>query len=220
MVEQAITQEQTTTAPPLSVVSPDKNGGQPEEQANSKSKRKSKAKRTSRSQKSGSTGPVKAHPKLERLLKRGGYYRLIEERDARWVYAAYKKGAFEVIERDLDPQEFLSQLAVRSNGSIVYISIADENPVGLGFLVQMNEKLFDLHAVWFPWASPREILAATARFLNDQRNEKSILITSEDKTRANFIHMCKYGLLRLVGKVENYFEGERPAHVFQSVRRK
>tara|TARA_R110002020_G_scaffold333976_1_gene549358 strand:- start:642 stop:1025 length:384 start_codon:yes stop_codon:yes gene_type:complete len=124
-----------------------------------------------------------------------------------------------VIERDLDPQEFLTELAARSNGSTVYISIADEKPVGLGFFVQMNEKLFDLHAVWFPWASPREILTATARFLNDQRNEKSILITSEDKTRANFIHMCKYGLLRLVGKVEHYFEGERPAHVFQSVRR-
>jgi len=144
---------------------------------------------------------------------------LIEERDARWVYAAYKKGAFEPIERDLEPQEFLAELVQRSMGAKMHISIINERPICLSFLIPINPGLTDLHAVWFPWATPRETMSATARFLNDQRHETSILITSEDKTRANFIHMCKYGLLRLVGKVDNYFEGERPAHVFQSVRR-
>lgn len=213
--------EQVTTAPPLSGDLPVKNGVQPVEQVKSKSKRKSKAKQTSRLPKSVSTGSgKKAHPKLERLLKRGGYYRLVEERDARWIYAAYKKGAFEPIERDLDPQAFLAELVQRSIGAKMHIAISNERPICLSFLIPINPNLTDLHAVWFPWATPREVMSATARFLNDQRHETSILITSEDKTRANFIHMCKYGLLRLVGKVENYFEGERPAHVFQSVRRK
>jgi len=144
---------------------------------------------------------------------------LIEERDARWVYAAYKKGAFESIRRDLEPQEFLAELLGRSANATIYVAISNERPIGLGFMVPINSKLTDLHGVWFPWSTPREVMSATARFMNDQKHETSLLITSEDHTRANFIHMCKYGLLRLVGKIENYFEGERAGHVFQSVRR-
>jgi hypothetical protein len=218
--EQAITEaEPVITEPPLLDDSPDKNGQPQGEPLNFKSERKLKVKRTSRLRKSGSTGRVKAHPKLKRTLKRGGHYRLVEDKDARWLYAAYRKGVFSEIERDLSPQDFLEEFIVKtSNADKIYLIVGKtkrgEIPIGVLFFVERN--IVDLHVEWFPWASSRNIIESSARVLQDLKKDYNIVITIKDN-RDHFILLCRYGLLRSVGKIHNYY-GTETGHVFQSVK--
>ena len=219
MAEHPITVEVITTAPPSSVASPVKNGRQRAAPRKSKSGRKSKVQPISVSKKSASTGKVKAHPKLKRILRRGGHYRLVEERDARWLYAAYKKGSFKEIERDLTPQEFIDRFIDNTQiADKIYIPVAQtkrgEIPVGVVLLLEKNA--IDLHAEWLPWASDRNILESSVRIIHDLKKDYNIVITISEK-RDHFIHLCRYGLLRSVGKLYNYFDNET-AHIFQSVR--
>ena len=219
MVEHPITVEQPITELPSSADSPAKNGRLRAAPRKSKSGRKSKVQAISASKKSASTGKVKARPKLKRILRRGGHYRLVEERDARWLYAAYKKGTFKEIERDLTPQEFIDRFIDNTRlADKIYIVVGKtkrgEIPVGVVLLLEKNA--VDLHAEWLPWASDRNILESSVRIIHDLKKDHNIVITISDK-RDHFIHLCRYGLLRSVGKLYNYFDNET-AHIFQSVR--
>ena len=126
---------------------------------------------------------------------------------------------FSEIERDLSPQDFLEEFIVKtSNADKIYLIVGKtkrgEIPIGVLFFVERN--IVDLHVEWFPWASSRNIIESSARVLQDLKKDYNIVITIKDN-RDHFILLCRYGLLRSVGKIHNYY-GTETGHVFQSVK--
>lgn len=76
--------------------------------------------------------------------------------------------------------------------------------------------LMEPHVYWFPWATPRNRVEGATKFLNVMRKVWTILIYAEDKDHAFFKRIERYGVLRQVGKIHNYFESGGTASVFQT----
>ena len=56
--------------------------------------------------------------------------------------------------------------------------------------------------VWFPWASVRNHLESSIKFLDEQRKENLILIYDNKKSHSFYVRMAQYGLLKRVGKID------------------
>ena len=69
---------------------------------------------------------------------------------------------------------------------------------------------------WFPEASPRNRIELSVKFLIELKAEFLVLIPVQEQEVAHFLHLCKYGLLRKVGTIREYFPGGK-AILFQSV---
>ena len=92
-----------------------------------------------------------------------------------------------------------------------------EIPVGLAVVRYHDEdKVAWPHAVWFPEASARNKMEITVAFLVQLKKSAEVLITSEEKNKLYFKHLCKYGVIRRVGKLHEWFGGEGRM-LFQSV---
>ena len=154
-----------------------------------------------------------------RTLKRGADYHLLSDGDWPFLIAAYKKGAFddfllglqqtfdlpEIVE--LKNEEFRALFGEIFRTEEYYIltaktsafkSLDGQVPVGL---VQTNPKDHRMipRIMWFPWASPRNKIEATVRFLDDHRKEKLILIFDDEKSHQFFVRMAQYGILKRIG---------------------
>lgn len=210
------------TEPVLKEDSPAKTTRQRVARRKSNSESPQLASKTSRLRKSASSSRHKAHPKLKRLLKRGGYWRLLEDRDWRWLYAAYKKGGFKETPEDLTPDEFIFHSLEAFDGiDRIYLAVGKtrkgEIPVGVS-RVNENAHLLEVHAEWFPWASDRNIMESTARFLDEHRKQFNIIMPTLKQYQANLAYHGRLGLVRSVGKIERYFPDGETAYVFQTTR--
>jgi hypothetical protein len=91
-----------------------------------------------------------------------------------------------------------------------------EIPVGLAF-IQYQGKTAWPHAIWFPDASVRNKMEITAAFFIELKKNHEILITSERKNEPWFNHLCKYGLIRKVGKLHDWWGKKDHAMLYHSV---
>ena len=73
------------------------------------------------------------------------------------------------------------------------------------------------HVVWFPEASRRNRLECALKFLIELKNKSLVLISARAGEVEFFDHLCKYGVLRGVGKIWSYFGPGEDAVVFQGV---
>ena len=102
---------------------------------------------------------------------------------------------------------FASEHVVEDNG----------RPVGL-IAAKGEDSFFEPHAQWFPWATSRQILAGSAKYLDKQRRAGRwglIYVPADHRDFAS--HLCRYGLLRSVGQFMHHPQGQR--YVFETVRR-
>jgi len=131
--------------------------------------------------------------------------------DIRWLYAAYKKGAFgNEFGDDLDSETFPAAFYERiPDGAGVWVlfapTIRDDAPVGVAIGLRGHwEHHVWPHVVWFPWASARNKLEATVLFLNVQRREYKMIIAPTFEDKDFFVRVCRYGVLRRVGTSYNW----------------
>lgn len=141
--------------------------------------------------------------------------------DGDWPFliAAYKKGAFDEVLRGLQRTFDLPEIVELTNeefrvlfteffrGREHYILTARASafktmdgqvPVALVDTNPEDHRMV-LRVMWFPWASPRNRIEATVRFLDDHRKERLILIFDDEKSHRFFIRMAQYGILKRIG---------------------
>jgi len=105
--------------------------------------------------------------------------------------------------------------AVLSRGGMGWAVLRDK-PIGL-IVTSPTLRYAEPHAVWMPWASPRDILQTSVYFLNELKGEARFLITAREADRTFFDHLCKYGLIRTVGKLRDHYAKGKHAMLYQSV---
>ena len=99
--------------------------------------------------------------------------------------------------------------------STEHVVEAEGRPIGI-IAAKQQGLAFEPHAVWFQWATKRQILQGAAKYLNKRREEWG-LIHVPSEYRGFMMHLTKYGVVRPVGQFLYHPEGQY--YVFETVRR-
>lgn len=163
---------------------------------------------TSQSMKSesGSERPVNKW-RLSRTLKRKVNFRPIENEDIKYLWAAYKQGAFEFDKRDMTAPEFKSafEQAVVSQCHAVWVLFGPTRkgpiPVGMVFAVWAPTGPFLIvsGAVWMPWASKRNIVECMVGFLRKVRWEFPLQFYALPEHKRLYEVCAMHAVVRRVG---------------------
>lgn len=150
---------------------------------------------------------------MARALRRGGAgFHVGRQDDAKWYWAAYRKGAFENAPEGMDSIVFVDWLAEQvTKFNEVWTLTAPHGdgrrPVGI-VAGRFDEYGLRPHVVWFPWATPRNRLECALKFLHDIGREHFAWFIAEQKDWPFYDHVMRYGMIRSVGKVKRIFDGE------------
>ena len=135
----------------------------------------------------------------------------------RWLWAAYQKGGIELVPRDLDMRQFEAAAYGYLEGFSEQFIVESKMPVGV-IATLTDGYRFEPHTDWFPWATPRNILEGSVKFLSNERKDRVGIIymhdTEKNKTFLNQI--ARYGIIRRVGTVKNFFAPGDDAVFFQT----
>ena len=162
------------------------------------------------------------------MLKRGCAYEDILDKHLPYLWAAYTKGTFEELEdfpKDLEPGQFKDRVVANiynllDSGHAMGVGICatSEGEIPIGLIITEFQPDYALpHAYWFPWASDRNKLEFSVRYLVDLKAENLILINVSETLAPFFQHLGKYGILRRIGTIKNWKPGVNNV-LFQSVR--
>ena len=148
----------------------------------------------------------------DRLFKYGRpNIRPFEEEDLKYLWAAYRKGAFEVL-GDISQEDFTNKFINKLPEYHWAWLIEDKNPaypdgygpIGL-VLSYFDGWEMEPHFHSFPWATPRNKVKAVVGFMQMARYEKGVGVLNIFSDAADmefFKHMGKrYGVMYYVGKV-------------------
>ena len=70
--------------------------------------------------------------------------------------------------------------------------------------------------VWFPWATARNKVEAWVNFLNQQRKVRLLILRVPMEDKRYMEQMCRYGICRRVGTIEDFFAPGAVATEFQT----
>ena len=147
----------------------------------------------------------------------------------KWLWAAYRRGVFKDTARfpeGLDTfqfqntvLQFLADLFERHGEAWVAIGKTERGEIPIGFAVGTpgEHRHLETHIFWFPEASPRNKLECALKWLVDMKTDWRIDIWAREGSWKFFDHLCKYGVLRPVGKYKD-FDGS-DAMFYQGVRK-
>lgn len=148
------------------------------------------------------------------------------EADAKWIWAAYKRGEANFAPAlwpagmsNNDSDLTLWQILNQENWLIFMmeaeVGVKGRIPVGLAQLI-VYEGFYWLHFEWFWWASPRNKIESTLKFLRKMGEDYPMLMAVEiDKPiRRTLEHMMRYGLVKRIGVSQNW--GKTPYMLFES----
>lgn len=143
-----------------------------------------------------------------------------------YVYAAYRRGCIEAAEPGMEVGVFIEWMMTQfaqiynSGGEVVtFVAETPEHgqiPVGLATL-EYQGKIAYPHALWFPDASSRNKLEISVSFFLELKKEHTGLVISAAKTERFFMYLSKYGILRKVGKLRDWYGDKVHATLFQTV---
>jgi hypothetical protein len=154
---------------------------------------------------------------LSRALHRKAGFRTIRADDVRqWLYAAYRMGGFELPE-GFSYEEFevafyewsvtahevymleapLQDSQSARNGAVL--------PVGL-VKAEISDHRMEAHAIWFPWSTTRNKIEATLAFLDSMRTRYLVLVLAKKEARRFFEQVMRYGILKRVGWIDDWYE--------------
>ena len=215
---------------PLRSVSTDKIIKRRDDHPTTKSKSPSIRQTTSRSTKLASGIPrqtrkptsLKRRRVLKHIENRGIAYAAVEYKHFPYIWAAAKRGVFDIGESTAD--EFKGELSrmladLVEKGGEGYIGMARKDdkdiPVCLCLIEYQQNRAYPT-VWWFPEATPRNKIELSVKFLIALKAEFLVLIPAKEHEVAYFSHLCKYGLLRKCGTIREYFPDGK-AVLFQSV---
>ena len=185
---------------------------------------------TSRKSASSSKPPSKptSLPRY-RTLKRGCEFRPFAQTDLKYLWAAYKRGAFDAVPEFAPPGldavgfseaaiAFIEQFIGRGGEMYSLIGRTEHGRIPVGMVILLLGGDFaEPHVTWFPEASPRNRLELALAFLVEQKRHHKLLIWVRQRDWKLFNHLCKYGVIRTVGKYRGYFPDGDNAFLFQGV---
>lgn len=139
----------------------------------------------------------------------------MSEEHLKWLWAAYRRGGFADAPKDLDAKDFeqwaVAEIVQLDEGYLLSV----DKPVGL-VLARLNDHRMEPHVWWFPWATPRNKLECAVKFLSSIRFKSLVMIPAAKEDWSFYEHLLRYGMMKVVGKVDDYFgEGEQ-AKLFQT----
>lgn len=120
-----------------------------------------------------------------------------------------------MIPRDLDIDQFLAAAFGHLESFQEQFMVETDRPVGV--IVTLTDGYrFEPHAIWFPWASLRNRLEGSLKFLNQERKDRLGIIYMGLDQKRFLEQMARYGVIRRVGTVKSFFEPGRDAVFFQT----
>ena len=147
-------------------------------------------------------------------MKRDSAVEPLAEAHLPYLWAAYRRGLFgDEFDDDMAREDFITNIAdkldlmERSGGRIdMLIGPTDTGmiPVGVVVSARFVERLWP-HVVWFPEAGARNKLELVVRFFAERCDDMVVL--GRPQVGHFFDHVCKYGVLRPVGKFRGLYDG-------------
>ena len=150
----------------------------------------------------------------------------------KWLWAAYRRGVFAHLPEFKDGMDtfqfqntFLVMLGDRilGRGGEAWIFLGKtqrgEIPIGLAVGVPGEHKHLEPHVFWFPEASPRNKLECILKWLIDFKSDWRVDIWAKQPSWKFFDHLCKYGVLRPVGKYRDCFDDGGDGMLYHGVRK-
>lgn len=147
--------------------------------------------------------------RLSKTLKRDIEFRPIEDKDLKYIWAAYKSGGFKEMSfsDSLSPDEFRDAFcrAVTSNCQMGWILTANSKkgfiPVGviLASWAPLATHLVVVGISWMPWATKRNIVECCVGFFNGARKEYSFVGYALPEHKRMYEVCAMHGVMRRVG---------------------
>ncbi len=138
----------------------------------------------------------------------------------RWLYVAYVKGAFKAPE-GMSPLEFDEWMgaSLRAMFGMVYALTApfdgEDRPVGLVAAHEKDHRI-EPHVIWFPWATPRNKIECSVKFLHSMRFTNVIVIYTPKEDRRFYDHLLRYGMMKVVGPIDDWYGLGKGARMYQT----
>jgi len=125
-----------------------------------------------------------------------------------------------MIEEGLDQEGFKSGLErVLATFNTHYLMLArsegEPRPVGMIGAIDGGYRI-EPHALWFPWATPRNKLESWLNFLNKIRVTRLAIVYVPEKEISIYQHLERYGVIQRRGTISRFFEDGQFAAIFQT----
>lgn len=130
-------------------------------------------------------------------------------KDVKILWVAHKVKPFHGLEEGLNEIEFTKSVM---DLGVELLIIEDDNnqyenqgPIGV-ILVYGNDWKIEPHAMFFPWATKKNILRSAVAFFQWSRNSRKVgcvmaFVLEEGKNL--YDRVCQYGVLHYIGKIVN-----------------
>ena len=163
------------------------------------------------------------------FLKRKPRVRQTLDSDMRWLWAAYEMGMWREklsghLSQDGFEEKFLEIASMVSHDWIVEAQGNDGlQPVGLVLgqkvitSVENDCEVIEPFVEWFPWATNRNQLEATAVFLKEISKQFKIFVFAAEDAVPFWNRFVRYGLVKRGCKVVDYFSRGEHAMLFYTV---
>ncbi len=167
------------------------------------------------------------------LLKRKPRVRLTGDSDGRWLWAAYQMGMWREkfsgnLSQDAFEEKFL-ELALTDGVSYAWMLDAQGKdglqPVGLILGQQVltgknvDREIIEPFVEWFPWATPRNQVEATAAFLKYISREIKIFVFAPEDAIRFWNLFVRFGMVRRGCKMIDYFSRGEHAMLYYTVNK-
>lgn len=124
------------------------------------------------------------------------------------MWAAYKRDCLGDVKPGLSEIEFQRHTiqyaeSVRLTNGELWAVVTDV-PIGVAG-VHFDGHVAFPHVSWFPEATSRDKLEAGVSFIWELKQEHMVIITGPERFTSYWRHLAKYGLLRAVGKIRDYY---------------
>ena len=226
-----------STALPLPVESIDKTGTPPGRPAISSLKSNFQETKTLTSKRSGSnlTSQKPNSLRRSRALKRGGIDLVpLSEEHFPYAWAAYRRGSFNgsplfpadmnVVEFTAKLDDFRVEMICMGHEVGIWLARKGEETIPVGLVsIEYSDIMAIPHFVWFPEASSRNHLELALKFHMNLKKQHLVLINLVSRKGEKSVdvkfneHLCKYGVLRRVGTIRDYYGTDVNGVLFQSV---
>lgn len=171
--------------------------------------------------------------RLKKTLARKTDFRPLDDDDIKYLWVAYKTGAFkslgEAFERDMEAHEFAVELVafVQKNFQGAWTLLAESKrgygPVGVvfGFFSHPDPRLSPFMIVgdiiWMPWATQRNKIETSVKFFHNIRKDIPMVEYASEEHKKFFEMLMRHGIMRRVGKTMNVYNGKE-ATIFETKR--
>ncbi len=136
----------------------------------------------------------------------------------RHLFAAYQMGGttpiLDLLPDRMNPTEFETMMTDHLSIFDKIWAVNGERP--LGIIVTRGA---EIHALWYGWATPRQRLEGSARWLDEYRKKNWGIVVIPSEQMDFFNRLKDYGLLVRVGTFAHHPEGRKAVYEVNHVNR-